>query len=203
MPVWHFERSDVPSGRIQRTESRPETGPEQITAADLAADRQRKDIMREEDIRRYAQLMKELDLSGLEVDEKNETVRLERSRISAEPVRLQMEGSAAAQTVPGAIPAPAPASGPAGASESEASSGNWISVTSPMVGMFYIAPAENADPYVCVGEKVEKGATLCIIEAMKLMNEIPAEESGTILEICAVNGQMVEYGTELFRIGRG
>ena len=159
--------------------------------------------MREEDIRRYAQLMKELDLSGLEVDEKNETVRLERSRTPAEPVRLQAEGSAGAQAIPEGAVSAASASGPAGAPGSAAPSRDWISVTSPMVGMFYIAPAENADPYVCVGEKVEKGATLCIIEAMKLMNEIPAEESGTILEICAVNGQMVEYGTELFRIGRG
>ena len=185
-----------------RREAGRKTGPEQMTSTDLDANRQRKDIMREEDIRRYAQLMKELDLSGLEVDEKNETVRLERCRTSAESVRLQMEGSAAAQTIPGAVSAPAPASGPAGASESEASSGNWISVTSPMVGTFYTAPAENADPYVSVGEKVEKGETLCIIEAMKLMNEIPAEESGTILKICAGNGEMVEYGTELFRIGR-
>lgn len=66
--------------------------------------------------------------------------------------------------------------------------------------MFYASPAENAKPYVAVGDRIEKGQTLCIIEAMKLMNEISAEEGGVISEICVTNGQVVEYGTELFRI---
>ena len=76
------------------------------------------------------------------------------------------------------------------------------SVTSPFVGVFYAAPAENADPYVKVGDTVSKGQTLCIIEAMKLMNEITAETDGVISEICVTSGQAVEYGTELFRIKR-
>ena len=62
--------------------------------------------------------------------------------------------------------------------------------------------AENAAPFVSIGDCVRKGQTLCIIEAMKLMNEIPAEEEGVISEICVTNGQIVEYGTELFRIKR-
>ena len=73
---------------------------------------------------------------------------------------------------------------------------------SPIVGLFYAAPAENAQPYVSLGETVKKGQVLCIVEAMKLMNEISAEEDGVISEICVSNGQMVEYGTELFRIKR-
>ena len=77
-----------------------------------------------------------------------------------------------------------------------------VSVTSPLVGVFYASPAENAAPYVSVGDRVTKGQTLCIVEAMKLMNEITAEEDGVIAEICVVNGQVVEYGTELFRIRR-
>ena len=77
-----------------------------------------------------------------------------------------------------------------------------VSVTSPIVGIFYAAPAENADPYVAAGERVKKGQTLCIVEAMKLMNEIVAEEDGVIAEVCAADGQVVEYGTELFRIRR-
>ena len=68
--------------------------------------------------------------------------------------------------------------------------------------MFYAAPAENADPYVSLGDTVTKGQTLCVVEAMKLMNEIVADENGTISEICVTNGQIVEYGTELFRIKR-
>ena len=63
-------------------------------------------------------------------------------------------------------------------------------------------PAENAEPYVSIGDHVKKGQTLCIIEAMKLMNEITAEEDGVISDICVTNGQVVEYGTELFRIKR-
>ena len=71
---------------------------------------------------------------------------------------------------------------------------------SPIVGVFYASPAENADPYVSVGDSVTKGQTLCVVEAMKLMNEIAAEEDGVISEICVANRQVVEYGTELFRI---
>ena len=68
--------------------------------------------------------------------------------------------------------------------------------------MRVFANAENADPYVTIGDNIKKGQTLCIIEAMKLMNEITAEEDGVILEICVTNGQVVEYGTELFRVKR-
>ena len=75
-------------------------------------------------------------------------------------------------------------------------------VRSPLVGVFYAAPAENAEAFVSVGDRVKKGQVLCIIEAMKLMNEITAEADGVIKEICVTNGQVVEYGTELFRIGR-
>ena len=142
--------------------------------------------MKETDIRKYAELMKELGLTGLEITEDNQVVRLERT--AAPEVR---------QTVPVAVPAaPAPE---VGASKI---AGNCISVKSPLVGLFYAAPAENADPYVSVGDKVKKGQTLCIVEAMKLMNEISAEEDGVVTEICVANGQMVEYGTELFRIQR-
>ena len=73
-------------------------------------------------------------------------------------------------------------------------------VKSPLVGTFYAAPEENGEPYVKVGDHVKKGQTLCIVEAMKLMNEILAEEDGIIEQICVTNGQVVEYGTELFRM---
>ena len=84
----------------------------------------------------------------------------------------------------------------------KAESTDYISVKSPIVGLFYAAPAENADPYVSLGDRVQKGQTLCIVEAMKLMNELSAECDGVIEKICVANGQMVEYGTELFRIRR-
>ncbi len=73
-------------------------------------------------------------------------------------------------------------------------------VTSPMVGVFYSAPSPDKEPYVSVGSSVSKGDVLCLIEAMKLMNEVTAEKSGTITAVCVDNGQVVEYGQKLFMI---
>ena len=140
--------------------------------------------MKEADIRKYAQLMQELGLTGLEITDDVNKVRLERS-VSAP----------ASQTV--YVPAETAAQ-PQSAPENK----DYISVKSPIVGVFYSAPAENADPYVSIGDKVTAGQTLCIVEAMKLMNEIPAEVDGVIAEVCVTNGQVVEFGTELFRIKR-
>jgi acetyl-CoA carboxylase biotin carboxyl carrier protein len=77
---------------------------------------------------------------------------------------------------------------------------NIKEVRSPMVGTFYRRPAVDADPYVAVGDTVKKGDVLCIIEAMKLMNEIESEVSGKVTEVCLEDGQMVEYGEVLFRV---
>ena len=140
--------------------------------------------MKETEIRKYAELMRELGLTGFEITEENSKVRLERT-ISA-PVKETV------YSVPESAGNPPTTSVPK----------DGISITSPIVGVFYAAPAENAAPYVSVGDKVTKGQTLCIVEAMKLMNEIAAEEDGIISEICVANGQVVEYGTELFRIKR-
>lgn len=73
-------------------------------------------------------------------------------------------------------------------------------ITSPMVGVFYAAPSPDKEPYVTVGSKVKKGDVLCLIEAMKLMNEVTAEQSGEIVKICVDNEQVVEYGQPLFMI---
>ncbi len=138
--------------------------------------------MKEEAIRKYAGLMRELDLTGLEVKEDGYELRLERG---GKPVPVHQSETVIVQDEKPEI---------------RKEEGNIL--TSPMVGVFYASPAENADPFVKVGSHVRKGDTLCLIEAMKLMNEIQAEESGTILEIFAENGKIVEYGAPLFRIGR-
>ena len=141
--------------------------------------------MNESNIRKYAKLMKELDLTGLEITEDNKVVRLERTPgINAEPSVLPQPVPEQEKAVP----------------EPKAEAGDCV--LSPIVGVFYAAPAENAEPFVKVGDTVKKGDTLCIIEAMKLMNEITAEQDGTIVEICVTNGQVVEYGSPLFRIER-
>ncbi len=73
-------------------------------------------------------------------------------------------------------------------------------ITSPMVGVFYQAPSPSAEPFVQVGDRVEKGQVVCIVEAMKLMNEIQANKSGEIVEICVKDGEPVEYGQHLFYV---
>ena len=136
--------------------------------------------MNESDIRKYANLMSELGLTGLEVTENDRVVRLERNPApqTAAPVQTVQVGD---------VP-------------QSAANEDLIEISSPMVGVFYAAPAEDADPYVQVGDWVKKGQTLCIVEAMKLMNEIVAETDGQIVEICAQNGQVVDFGCPLFRI---
>ena len=138
--------------------------------------------MSEIDIRRYAQLMAEYGLTGLEFRTAGDTVRMERN------------GMPASVSIPVSAPVPV-----APATEVPA---DTVSVTSPMVGMFYRAPAENADPYVKVGDPVKAGTVLCLVEAMKMMNEITAECDGVIAEICVENGQVVDFGKELFKIRR-
>lgn len=104
---------------------------------------------------------------------------------------------------PVAAPAPvaaAPAAAPAAAAATEAPAAPGVIVTSPFVGTFYRAPAPDAPPFVEVGQTVRKGQTLCIVEAMKLMNEIEAEVAGKVAECFVQNGQPVEFGEPLFRI---
>jgi len=84
--------------------------------------------------------------------------------------------------------------------ESNGSAENLVSVTAPMVGTFYRAPTPTATPYAEVGDKISVGQTICIIEAMKLMNDLPSEVAGRVVKICAENGATVEFGQQLFLI---
>ena len=147
--------------------------------------------MVDNDIRNYARIMQEMDLTGLEIREDNVTIRLERT-LSPTVIAAQVPDP----------PAAGASAEPSSRAQADTEGGDVYTVRAPMVGVFYAAPAENAAPYVAVGDRVKKGDTLCIIEAMKLMNEITAEEEGTVEEICVKNGQVVEYGTPLFRLKR-
>jgi acetyl-CoA carboxylase biotin carboxyl carrier protein len=132
-----------------------------------------------------AQLLERYGLTELSYDTKDVTVTLSRG---GGPV-----GYAAAPV------AAAPAAPAAAAKKAESVQSGHL-VTSPFVGTFYRSPSPDADPYVEVGSKVEKGQVICIIEAMKLMNEIEADVSGKVVEILCENNAAVEYGQSLFRI---
>lgn len=137
-------------------------------------------------------LIKALDTSSLD------SVEIERGG-----TRIRLSKTPPPASVAAAAPA-APAAAAPGAGASEAppapSTSHLVEVKSPMVGTFYRSPAPDAPSYVERGARIAKGDTLCIIEAMKLMNEMESEVDGTVVEVCVDNAVPVEYGQVLFRI---
>ena len=148
-----------------------------------------------------ADVMEDRGLTRVRVEEPDGTaVELERAS-AAQPVAVPvpMPGAVAAQV---AAPTVAPAAPePATQTPAAAPEPKGTEVTAPMVGVFYAAPAPGDEPFVCVGSKVKAGETLCIIEAMKVLNEVTAEADGEVLEICVADGDLVEFGSCLMRIG--
>ena len=140
-------------------------------------------------LKKLIDLVEESGIAEIEVTEGEEKVRITRSLAAPQPVYAAAPAVAAA-------PAPAAAEGAPAAPARDLSKAQ----TSPMVGTFYRAPGPNAPVFVEVGQSVNAGDTLCIIEAMKLMNEIEAERSGVVKEILVENGQPVEFGEPLFII---
>jgi acetyl-CoA carboxylase biotin carboxyl carrier protein len=138
-------------------------------------------------VRELGGLLGELGLSEIEVDRTGLRVRVQRGGAGAGPAPAPV-------TVPGA--APAPATSPV----ADAVRDGFETIEAPMVGTFYRASAPTADPYVREGDTVKQGQILCIIEAMKLMNEIESKASGRIVKVLVENAQPVEYGTPLFVI---
>ncbi len=116
---------------------------------------------------------------------------------TAAPAAVIKEYAPETVSVQSAAPVIAETAAPA---EQIAPAAEGTAVESPMVGVFYSAPSPDSDPYVSVGSSVNKGDVLCLIEAMKLMNEVTAEKSGVITQVCVENGQVVEYGQPLFMI---
>lgn len=138
-------------------------------------------------------LLKTLEEGGAsEFEYEDDKVRLKVGMVRGQaPVVVS---SAAPAFAAGAAPAAA------AAPRVEAADPNVVFVTSPFVGTFYRSPSPEADPFVAVNGSVKKGQTLCIIEAMKLMNEIEAEFAGTVLEVLVDSGKSVEFGQKLFKI---
>lgn len=152
--------------------------------------------MKMSDIRTLAELVEKHGLTALDYAEGEAHIRIERTPA---PVAAAVPTAPAA---PAAAPAAAlaPAAEPVKDEDAGADFNAAKMVLSPMVGVFYASPSPSDPPFVTVGSKVKKGDVLCIIEAMKLMNEITAEEDGEIIDICAANGSVVEYGQILFKL---
>ena len=134
--------------------------------------------------------------------------RLARFELERAGFRLRIDGVAPAPVVAPSAAAPAPASAPSAPTEQAAGGSGPESpepsdhhvIKSPIVGTFYAAPSPDADPFVAVGDRVSKGQVVCIVEAMKLMNEIEADADGVVAEIFGRNGEPVEFGEALFGI---
>ena len=152
-----------------------------------------------------AEVMEGRGLTRVRVEESDgSAIELERGverQLSADPVvsgpvpasaLAPLQACAPASETPGAVSAVAPDTGVPDAAANE--------VRAPMVGVFYAAPAPGDEPFVRVGSKVKAGETLCIIEAMKVLNEVSAEADGEVVEICVADGELVEYGSCIMRI---
>lgn len=134
--------------------------------------------------------LEEGGVSEFEYEDENSRVRL----------AFGSTGIAPAAAAPAVLVAPALATSSPAPTENEA---NLAFITSPFVGTFYRAPAPGADSFTDVGKAVKPGQTLCIVEAMKLMNEIECDVAGTVLEILVENGTSVEFGQKLFKVKKG
>ncbi len=161
-------------------------------------------------LERLIRLVEDSDIDSLEIERLTSRVRI---RKTPQGVGLQVAPASAAPAIPAghapeavdddAPPSAAQAAASAAQAASaaaEAASAALYEVLSPMVGTFYRSPSPDSPPFVSVGDHVDPGQTLCILEAMKLMNELESEVGGTIREILVENGEPVEYGQVLFRI---
>ncbi len=152
------------------------------------------------DIRKVKKLIELLDESGIaeiEIKEGEESVRISRYAKNAPAMVAAPVAAAAPVAVPAAAPAVASAAAPVAAADPEE---DGFLVQAPMVGTFYNSSSPDAAAYVQVGDRINEGDTLCIIEAMKMMNQIEADVSGVIKSIRVQNGEPIEYGQTLFVI---
>ena len=151
-------------------------------------------------IKKLIELVEESGITELEVQEEEGTVRISRAAPAVAPAAIQY---AAAPVAPVAAPAAAPAPAAAAPAEAPAAEVSGHQVRSPMVGTFYRSPSPEAKAFVEVGQTVKVGDALCIVEAMKVMNEIVSDVDGELVEILVENEQIVEYDQPLFRVKEG
>jgi len=158
-----------------------------------------------ENVKALADVLCAKGLSAIEVGEGDSRIRIERELVttsSARPLSSGVQTSAPVAEQSAALAATSVASDVAAAEPSNTPtvSGNLIEVKSPLVGVYYAAPSPDAETFVSIGSKVKQGDVLCIIETMKMMNEVQAEHDGEIVDICIKNGDVAEYGQVLFKL---
>lgn len=154
-----------------------------------------------QELRELIALLRENGLAELELEREDFRVRLRREGLVAAPVQYAEPLPGNPGSAPVAIPGPSHAAHPGAEAATEASQDQDLHIIpSPIVGTFYRSPSPTADAFVKIGSNVEPDSVVCIIEAMKLMNEIQAEATGEVVKIYVENGQPVEYGQPLFGI---
>lgn len=151
--------------------------------------------MNSDEIKELIQIFNESGVAEMEVQRGENRLRLRRG-----PTAQELVVPVAAPAAPAPAPAPAASSSANASAKPSAPDPNHTIVKSPIVGTYYDAPSPDAPPFVKIGDSVEPGQVLCIIESMKLMNEIEAEMAGTIVHKLAENGHPVEYGEALFAV---
>lgn len=157
--------------------------------------------MRAKTLKQLIELVEQSNIGELEITRWGTKVRISKTGAGVVVSSFPGHPAAAAAPLPVPVPAPTPAAIPAAAPVAETvESENFLEVKAPMVGTFYAAPSPEADPFVKVGDTVQPGKILCIIEAMKLMNEIDCEVSGKIVKILVENGTAVDFNQPLFLI---
>ncbi len=152
-------------------------------------------------IKKLIELLQESGIAEIEIKEGEEAVRISRLG-AAMPTIMHPQLMHTAGAMPGALPARLPEAAPAAHADGGAGKPkpNEHVITAPMVGTFYASPSPGAPPFVEIGDEIKVGHVLCIIEAMKMMNQIEADKSGRIASIMARNGDPVEFGQPLFVI---
>jgi acetyl-CoA carboxylase biotin carboxyl carrier protein len=152
-------------------------------------------------IKQIIELMKRSELTEFAVEEEGFKLKIRRGT-NGLPVVSATRGSTPPFAMDTTPPVPTPASGPAAPAAAKEEVGITY-IKSPMVGTFYRAASPESKPFMDVGGKVVENTVVCIIEAMKIMNEIQAETKGTVVEVLVENGQPVEYGQRLFKVKQG
>jgi len=150
----------------------------------MANERKETDLQK---VKKLIEVMKAEDLVELEIVNGDSKIHLKRPS-PQQPI---------VSTVPMVTPGPSP---PAQEAEEKKEQDGLVDITSPIIGTFYAAPSPDSEPYVQTGSEVNPETVVCIVEAMKVMNEIKAEVSGTIAKVMVANGQAVEYGQVLFKV---